>query len=161
MAKNKKQNTDSSGTVAVNRKARHDYLIESEYEAGISLLGWEVKSLRAGKAQLTDGYVVIQKAEAWLTACNISPLSTVSTHFKPEPMRARRLLLHREELNKLIGAVERKGYTLVPLKIYFTRGKAKLKLGVGKGKKQHDKRAAEKDKDWKREQSRILKAVNR
>lgn len=160
MAKAKKQ-TDSNGTVAVNRKARHDYLIESEFEAGISLLGWEVKSLRNGKAQLTDGYVVIQKGEAWLTACNISPLSTVSTHFKPESMRARRLLLHREELNKMIGAVERKGYTLVPLKIYFTRGLAKLKLGIGKGKKQHDKRAAEKDRDWKREQSRVMKAVNR
>lgn len=160
MAKAKKQ-TDSNGTVAVNRKARHDYLIESEFEAGISLLGWEVKSLRNGKAQLTDGYVVIQKGEAWLTACNISPLSTVSTHFKPESMRARRLLLHREELNKMIGAVERKGYTLVPLKIYFVRGLAKLKLGIGKGKKQHDKRASEKDRDWKREQSRVMKAVNR
>lgn len=156
-----KAKTDNSGTIAVNRKARHDYLVETEYEAGIELLGWEVKALRAKKANLTDGYVVIQKGQAWLTACNISPLITASTHIKPEPMRARRLLLHREELNKLIGAVERKGYSIVPLKIYFTRGLAKLKIGLGKGKKQHDKRATEKDRDWKREQSRIMKAVNR
>lgn len=152
---------DDNGTIAINRKARHDYFIETEYEAGMELLGWEVKALRAKKANLTDGYIAIQKGQAWLTACNISPLSTVSTHFKPEPMRARRLLLHREELNKLIGAVERKGYTVVPLKIYFTRGLAKLKIGLGKGKKQHDKRATEKDRDWKREQSRIMKSVNR
>lgn len=156
-----KAKPDNSGTIAVNRKARHDYLIETEYEAGMELLGWEVKALRAKKANLTDGYVVIQKGQAWLTACNISPLIAASTHIKPEPMRARRLLLHHEELNKLIGAVERKGYSIVPLKIYFTRGLAKLKIGLGKGKKQHDKRASEKDRDWKREQSRIMKSVNR
>lgn len=160
MAKANKK-PDNSGVIAVNKKARHDYQIETEYEAGMELLGWEVKALRAKKANLTDGYVVIQKGQAWLTACNISALPTTSTHFKPEPMRARRLLLHREELNKLIGAVERKGYTLVPMKIYFTRGLAKLKVGLGKGKKQHDKRATEKDRDWKREQSRIMKSVNR
>ena len=156
MSKNKQSNA-APALIAENRKARHDYFIEDQYEAGLALEGWEVKSLRAGRAQLNESYVVIKDAEAWLLGAHVSPLATASTHINPDPTRTRRLLLHREELNKLIGAVERKGYTLVPLDLHWSRGRAKLRIGLAKGKKQHDKRATEKERDWQREKQRIMK----
>lgn len=155
MSKDKKKRAPA--LIAENRKARHDYFIEEQYEAGLALEGWEVKSLRAGRAQLNESYVVLKDGEAWLIGAHISPLATASTHINPDPTRSRRLLLHREELSKLIGAVERKGYTLIPLDLHWTRGRAKLRIGLAKGKKQHDKRAAEKERDWQREKQRIMK----
>ena len=154
-----KEKHTGQATIANNRKARHEYFIEEQYEAGIALEGWEVKSLRAGRLQLSESYVVIKDAEAWLLGANISPLATASTHIHPDPTRTRRLLLHRAELNKLIGAVERKGYTLIPLSMYWKHGRAKLKVGLAKGKKQQDKRATEKERDWQREKQRILRRV--
>lgn len=156
--KQDKKGKAGSALIVENRKARHDYFIEEQYEAGLSLEGWEVKSLRAGRAQLAESYVVIKDAEAWLLGAHITPLPTASTHINPDPTRTRRLLLQRSELDKLIGAVERKGYTLVPLDMHWTRGRAKLRIGLAKGKKQHDKRAAEKERDWQREKQRILKS---
>jgi len=155
--KAKKQNKDSGSTIAVNKKARHDFAITETLEAGISLLGWEVKSLREKRVNITDTYVMIQKGEAWLVAANITPLPTASTHITPEPTRARKLLLHRNELDKLIGQVERKGFTLVPMKLYWKKGRAKLEIGVGKGKKLHDKRADLKERDWQRDKERLFK----
>lgn len=152
---NQKQNFET--TIAVNRRARHDYTIEDSYEAGISLQGWEVKSLRAGKIQLDQGYVVLKHAEVWLIGAQISPLNTASTHVHPDPQRTRKLLLNEREISRLIGYVERKGYTLVPLKLYWKNNKVKLEVGLAKGKKLYDKRAAEKDKDWKRSKERKLK----
>ncbi|MBI5460719.1 MAG: SsrA-binding protein SmpB [Gammaproteobacteria bacterium] len=156
MATKKTQQSDGGGTIALNKKARHDYSIEERFEAGLALEGWEVKSLRAGKTQLVDSYVIIKNGEAWLLGCLITPLLAASTHIHPEQTRTRKLLLHREELNKLIGAVERKGYTLIPLAMYWKRGRAKLEIGLAKGKKEHDKRATEKERDWQREKQRIL-----
>lgn len=144
--------------IAENRRARHDYFIEDTYEAGLELTGWEVKSLRAGRAQLTESYVHLRNGQAWLVGAHFSPLVSASTHVNAEPTRARKLLLHRNELDRLVGAVERKGYTLVPLNLHWTRGRAKLDLGLAKGKKQHDKRATEKNRDWERQKSRILKS---
>lgn len=144
--------------IAENRRARHDYFIEDTYEAGLELTGWEVKSLRAGRAQLTESYVHLRNGQAWLVGAHFSPLISASTHVNAEPARARKLLLHRNELDRLVGAVERKGYTLVPLNLHWTRGRAKLDLGLAKGKKQHDKRATEKNRDWERQKSRILKS---
>ena len=144
-------------TIALNKKARHEYSIEERFEAGLALEGWEVKSLRAGKVQLVDSYVLLKNGEAWLLGALITPLPTASTHIQPDPTRTRKLLLHREELDKLIGAVERKGYTLVPLALYWKRGRAKLEIGLAKGRKAHDKRAALKERDWQREKARILK----
>ncbi len=143
--------------IAMNRRARHDYFIESNYEAGIVLEGWEVKSLRDGKAQIAEAYVIIRGSEAWLLNAHFTPLKTVSTHITADPTRTRKLLLNRHELNKLIGATERQGYTLVPLSLYWQRGRAKLDIGLAKGKKQHDKRASIKERDWKRDKQRILK----
>ncbi len=147
----------SNRIIAENRKARHDYFIESDIEAGIALEGWEVKSLRAGRANLTESYAIVKDGEAWLLGAHIAPLTSASTHVIADPIRTRKLLLHRRELDRLIGSVERKGYTLVPLSLYWQRGRTKLKLGLAKGKKQHDKRATEKDRDWKRQKERILK----
>jgi SsrA-binding protein len=147
----------SDRIIAENRKARHDFFIESDFEAGLALEGWEVKCLRAGRANLTESYVIVKGGEAWLLGAHFSPLSSASTHVRADPVRTRKLLLHRRELDRLIGSVERKGYTLVPLSLYWQRGRAKLKLGLAKGKKQHDKRAAEKDRDWQRQKARILK----
>ena len=147
----------SDNTIAVNKKARHDYFIENDYEAGLALEGWEVKSLRAGKVQLRDSHVIIKNAEAWLLGAHISPLPTASTHIHPDATRTRKLLLHRGELSSLIGAVERKGYTIVPLSMYWIRGRAKIKIGLAKGKQKHDKRASEKQRDWDREKQRLLK----
>lgn len=143
--------------IAANRKARHDYFIEETIEAGLSLEGWEVKSLRAGKGQITETYVHVKNGEAWLIGAHITPLISASTHVNANPTRTRKLLLHRRELDRLVGAVERKGYTLVALDLHWSKGKVKLNLGLAKGKKQHDKRAAKKDQDWQRQKARILK----
>jgi SsrA-binding protein len=158
MAKDKQKKTGvTTATIAENRKARHDYFIEDDFEAGLVLEGWEVKSLRAGRVQLRESYVVIKGGEAWLLGAHITPLPTASTHIHPDPTRTRKLLLHRAELDKLIGAVERKGYALVPLNLHWSKGRAKLRVGLAKGKKQHDKRAVEKERDWQREKQRLLK----
>jgi len=143
--------------IAENRKARSDYFIEERYEAGLALQGWEVKALRAGRAQLTEGYVYLRDGEAFLIGAHISPLPTASTHVKADPVRTRKLLLHRNQLQHLIGSIERRGYTLVPLELYWKNGRAKLEVGLAKSKKQHDKRAVEKDRDWQRDKARLLR----
>ena len=153
----KKKNKSSDNTIARNRVARHDYFIEDEIEVGLVLEGWEVKSLRNGSLQLKESYVMIQNGEIWLTGAHISPLNSASTHIQPNPTRNRKLLAHRNEIDRLVGMVERKGFTLIALAAYWSRGRAKLKLGIAKGKKAHDKRASIKDRDWKRDQARILK----
>ena len=153
----KKTKKPAGNTIAVNRRARHDYFIEDRFEAGLSLEGWEVKSLREGNAQLTEAYVNLRQGEAWLVGAHFSPLRSTSTHVKANPTRDRKLLLHRHELDRLTGAVERKGYALVPLDLHWHKGRAKLSVGLGKGKKQHDKRADRKDRDWQRQKERILK----
>jgi len=147
--------------IAVNRKARFDYFIEERFEAGLSLLGWEVKSMRAGKAQIAEAYVYLKSGEAFLFGAHIAPLNSASTHVDTDPTRTRKLLLSRRQLDHLVGAVERRGYTLVPLQLYWKAGRAKLELGLAKGKKQHDKRATDKDRDWQRDKSRIMKASRR
>ena len=144
-------------SIARNKKAWHDYFIEEEFEAGLVLEGWEVKSLRAGAAQLKESYIIIRNGELFLFGAHFSPLTTVSTHFRPDPMRSRKLLLHQEEIDKLTGAVERRGYTLVPLALYWKRSRAKLQIALAKGKKQYDKRAAIRQREWDREQHRLLK----
>ncbi len=157
MAKRKKTKGAGGSTIALNKKARHDYHVEERIEAGLSLQGWEVKSLRAGKVQLTESYVLIKEGEAWLFGAHITPLPTASTHIHPDPTRTRKLLLHRQELDRLIGAVERRGYTLIPLSLYWKKGRAKLEIGLAKGKKEYDKRAAIKERDWQRDKQRLLK----
>ena len=156
-----KAKTTPSPSIARNKQAFHEYFIEERFEAGLSLQGWEVKSLRAGRVQLKESYVTLDEGEAFLFGCHISPLNSASTHVNPDPTRTRRLLLHREEINKLIGAVERNGYTLVPLALYWKRGRAKLEIGLAKGKKAFDKRATEKDRDWQRDKQRLLRERNR
>jgi SsrA-binding protein len=146
-----------SRVIAENRKARFDYFIEERIEAGLALQGWEVKSLRAGKAQITESYVYVRNGEVFLYGAHLSPLKTASTHVAADPTRTRKLLLNRKEIDHLVGAVEREGYTMVPLELYWNHGKAKLQIGVAKGKKQHDKRATEKDRDWKRDKARVLR----
>lgn len=143
--------------ISDNRRARHDFFIEDTLEAGLELQGWEVKALRAGQGQVSEAYVFIKDGEAWLSGAQIQPLATASTHIRPEATRVRRLLLHRNEIDRLVGAVDRKGYTLVPLNLHWTRGRVKLSIGLGKGKKQHDKRADKKDKDWQRQKERLMK----
>ena len=155
---NKKKGTSPGNTIALNKKARHDYFIEERFEAGIVLEGWEAKSLRAGRIQIQDSYVLIKGNEAFLFGALITPLPTASTHIHPDPQRTRKLLLHRKELNKLIGAVERKGYTVVPTAMYWKKGNAKVEIGLAKGKQTHDKRATEKERDWQRQKQRILKS---
>jgi len=147
--------------IAVNKKARHDYFIEEKFEAGLALEGWEIKSLRAGRAQVTESYVHLRDGEAWLLGAHITPLNTASTHVHADPTRTRKLLLHRHELDRLVGAVERKGFTLVPLDLHWNRGRAKIEIGLAKGKKQHDKRATRKERDWQRQKARILKSSNK
>jgi len=147
----------SQRLIAENRKARFDYFIEERYEAGLELQGWEVKSMRAGRAQLKEAYVYLRGGEAFLIGCHLSPLNSASTHVTPDPVRTRRLLLHRNELDQLIGAVERRGYTLVPLELYWKKGRAKLAVGLAKGKKMHDKRATEKERDWQRDKARLMR----
>jgi SsrA-binding protein len=157
MGKKTKNKSSNDNTIAVNRKARHDFFIEDRFEAGLVLEGWEVKSLRDGKVQINESYVHVRNGEAWLANALITALKTASTHIRPEPQRDRKLLLKRQELDKLIGAVERKGYTLVPLNMYWKKGLAKIEIALAKGKQLHDKRATEKDRDWNREKARIMK----
>ena len=144
-------------SIAENKKAFHDYFIEERYEAGLVLEGWEVKSIRAGRVQIKEAYVIIKNAEMWLIGCHISPLTTASTHIHPDPVRTRKLLLHAREIGKLIGKVERAGYALVPLNLHFAKGRVKLEIGLAKGKKQFDKRESEKERDWVREKARIIR----
>ncbi|MCA1805368.1 MAG: SsrA-binding protein SmpB [Xanthomonadaceae bacterium] len=157
MAKAPNKSKSPSSTIALNKKARHDFHIEERFEAGLVLEGWEVKSLRAGKVQLVDSYVIVKNGEAFLFGCLITPLLTASTHIQPDATRTRKLLLHRDQLDKLIGAVERKGYALIPTAMYWSHGRAKLEIGLAKGKKEFDKRATLKDRDWQRQKQRILK----
>jgi SsrA-binding protein len=152
---NQKQKSDQ--TIAVNRKAHHDYSIEERFEAGIALQGWEVKSLRAGKVQLDQAYVILKGNECWLLGALITPLQTASTHVTADPTRTRKLLLTRKELGKLIGSVERKGYTLIPLNLYWKNNHIKLSIALAKGKKLHDKRATDKERDWQRQKQRMAK----
>jgi SsrA-binding protein len=144
-----------------NKKAFHDYFIEERYEAGMVLEGWEVKAIRAGRAQLKEAYVIVRRGEVFLFGSHISPLSTASTHVTPDPVRTRKLLLNAEEIKKLIGKVERAGYTLVPINLHYTKGRIKCEVGLAKGKKQHDKRDTEKQRDWQREQQTIMKQHRR
>jgi SsrA-binding protein len=155
MTKSKKSTQDQ--TIAQNRRAGYDYFIESRYEAGLMLQGWEVKSLRAGKAQLTDSYVIFKDGEAFVIGVHITPLKTVSTHFIPDATRTRKLLLHRSEIDKMSGLVDRQGYTIVALFLYWKGQHAKCQLGLARGKQQHDKRAATKDRDWQREKANLFK----
>jgi SsrA-binding protein len=148
---------EQSRTIAVNRRARHDYHIEDRYEAGLVLKGWEVKSLRAGRAQITEAYVTLKNGEAFLIGAHFTPLKQTSTHEIADAVRTRKLLLQGRELSSLIGKVERAGYTLVPLDLHWTHGRAKLEVGLAKGKKQHDKRADIKERDWQRQKERILR----
>ncbi len=144
-------------SIVQNKKAFHDYFIEERFEAGLALEGWEAKAIRAGRAQLKEAYVVVKGAELFLIGAHISPLASTSTHVRADPVRTRKLLFHAAEIAKLIGKVERAGYTLVPLDLHYTRGRIKLSVGLAKGKKQHDKRATMKERDWQREQQRLLR----
>ncbi len=146
-------------SIADNKKAFHDYFIEEKFEAGIVLEGWEVKAIRAGRIQLKEAYVVIKNGAVYLIGCHISPLLAASTHILPDPTRSRKLLLHADEINKLIGKTERAGFTLVPLNMHYAKGRIKLDIGLAKGKKQHDKRATEKDREWEREKQRLTRAA--
>ncbi len=147
--------------IVQNKKAQHDYFIEDRYEAGLVLEGWEVKAIRAGRAQLNEAYVVIRRGELFLLNGHISPLPTASTHINPDPTRTRKLLLNADEIRKLIGKVERAGYALVPLDLHYSKGRIKLEVGLAKGKRQFEKRADQQDKEWKREQGRLLKKRSR
>ena len=156
MSKNDKKGEEPR-QIAVNRRARFDYFIEQTFEAGVVLEGWEVKAMRAGKANVAEAYVIIKNEEAWLLGAHIIPLGQASTHVRPDAIRTRKLLLQTRQIAELIGKVERAGYTIVPLDLHWTRGLAKVQIGLAKGKKQHDKRADNKEKDWKREQGRIMR----
>ena len=144
-------------TIVQNKKATHDYFIEERFEAGLALEGWEVKAIRAGRVQLKEGYVVIRDAELYLIGAHITPLPEASTHVKPDPLRSRKLLMHAGEIAKLIGKVERAGYTLVPLDLHYSKGRVKATIGLAKGKRQYDKRATEREREWQRERQRIMK----
>jgi len=144
-------------SIAANKKALHDYFIEDRIEAGIVLEGWEVKAIRGGRASIKEAYVLIRGGEIFLFGMHITPLLAASTHVRPDPVRTRKLLLHSRQINKLIGQVERAGYTLVPLDLHFQRGRIKVEIGLAKGKKQYDKREAEKERDWVREKARLLR----
>jgi SsrA-binding protein len=148
---------ESERLIAENRRARFEYFIEDRYEAGLALQGWEVKAMRAGRAQITEGYVFLRDGEAFLIGAHVTPLKTTSTHIVADPARTRKLLLNASELSRLIGAVERRGYTIVPLDLHWKDGRVKLEIGLAKGKKQHDKRATEKDRDWERDKARLLR----
>ncbi len=159
MAKKKDEQKDS--TIALNRRARHEYHIDDRYEAGIALEGWEVKSLREGKGQIGDAYAIVKDGELYLFGAQITPLLSASTHVVPEARRTRKLLLHREEIDRLLGQIERKGYTLVPMAMYWKKNRVKLELGLARGKQEHDKRDTEKDRDWQRDKQRVMRAKNR
>ena len=151
------ESDDTPARIAVNRRARHDYFIEERLEAGVALQGWEVKSLRAGRLQLREAYVLLKNDEAWLFGAHVSPLPTASTHVAPDPTRSRKLLLHRRQIDSLVGAVQRRGRTLVPLSMYWKNGRAKLEIGLARGKQAHDKRADTRERDWQREKARLMK----
>jgi len=144
-------------SIVQNRKAFHDYFVEERYEAGLSLEGWEVKAIRAGRVQLADAYVVVRNAALWLLGAHISPLPTVSTHFTPDPTRTRKLLMHAEEIKRLIGKVEQRGYTLIPLDMHYRKGRIKLEIALARGKLKHDKRASEREREWQRDKQRLLR----
>lgn len=144
-------------SIIENKKAFFDYTIEERYEAGLALEGWEVKAIRAGQVQIKEAYVIVKNGALWLFGCHITPLLSASTHVHPDPTRTRKLLLHADEISKLIGKVEQKGYSLLPLNLHYSKGRVKLEVGLGKGKKQYDKRATEKERDWKREQEQLMK----
>jgi len=145
-------------SIAQNRKAFHNYFVEERFEAGLALEGWEVKAIRAGRVQLGDAYVLVRKGELWLVGAHIAPLPTVSTHFVPDPVRTRKLLMHAEEIQRLIGKVEQRGYTLIPLNMHYAKGRIKLEIALGRGKLKHDKRAAERDREWERDKQRLLRS---
>jgi SsrA-binding protein len=149
---------EPGGRIAENRRARHDYFIEERFEAGVALHGWEVKSLRAGRLQLAEAYVLLKDGEAWLFGAHVSPLVATSTQTRADPTRSRKLLLHRRQIDSLVGAVERKGRTIVPLAMYWKAGRAKLEIGLARGKKEHDKRADTRERDWQRERARVMKS---
>ena len=159
MAKSSKKT--SPGSIAQNRRARHDYFIEDRFEAGLMLMGWEVKSIRDGKVQLAESYVQLHRGEAFLASCTITPLLSASTHVIAEPQRIRKLLLHAKELARLFNASQQKGYTIVPLAMYWKGNKVKCEIALGKGKKQHDKRATTREKDWQRDKQRLFKVSSR
>ena len=161
MAKQKTKDKTGSATIALNKRARHEYHIDEHYEAGISLQGWEVKSLRAGRINLGDAYAIVKGGEIFLFGASIVPLISASTHVVADDRRTRKLLLHRAEIDKLIGAVERKGYTLIPTALYWKNGKVKVEIALARGKQEHDKRATQKDRDWDREKQRTMRAHNR
>jgi len=154
----KKKSKIPENTIALNKKARFEYYIEDKFEAGLVLQGWEVKSLRAGKIQINDSYILLKEREAFLFGALITPLPTASTHIRPDPQRTRKLLLNRAELNRLYNAVERQGYTVIPLTMYWKNSRAKLAIGVAKGKKTHDKRQTERDRDWQLQKQRLMKS---
>src|SRR5512139_3667430 len=145
-------------SIVENKKAFHDYFIEERFEAGLVLEGWEAKAIRAGRAQLKEAYVVVKGGEIFLIGAHISPLTSASTHVSPDPVRTRKLLLHTEEIQRLIGKVERAGYALVPLNLHYTKGRIKLEVGLARGKKQHDKRDTEKKREWEREKARLMRS---
>ena len=155
LAGNPAGNTDMS--IISNKKAFHDYFVEEQFEAGIVLEGWEIKAIRAGRANIKESYVIVRDGEVFIFGMHITPLAQASTHVKPDPVRTRKLLLHAAQINKLIGKVERAGYTLMPLDLHFQRGRVKVEIGLAKGKKQHDKRDAEKERDWNREKARLMR----
>ena len=143
--------------IAENRKAFHDYFVEERYEAGLVLEGWEVKAIRAGRAQISDAYVIVDKGALWLIGAHISPLLAASTHVKADPTRTRKLLMNADEIRRLVGKVEQRGYTLIPLDLHFSKGRIKLQIALAKGKLKHDKRASEREKEWQREKTRLLR----
>jgi SsrA-binding protein len=143
--------------IAENRKAFHDYFVEERYEAGLVLEGWEVKAIRAGRAQISDAYVIVDKGALWLLGAHISPLLAASTHVKADPVRTRKLLMNADEIRRLAGKVEQRGYTLVPLDLHYSKGRIKLQIALAKGKLKHDKRASEREKEWQREKTRLLR----
>ena len=147
-------------SITVNKKIFHDYFVEEKHEAGLALEGWEVKAIRAARVQIKEAYVVIKNGEIWLIGMHITPLISASTHISPDPTRTRKLLLKRREIDKLVGLVERDGYALLPIDLHYTKGRVKLEVGLAKGKKQYDKRDDAKEKDWKREQDRLMKTRN-
>jgi SsrA-binding protein len=161
MAKAKTREGKAGGTIALNKRARHEYHIDEHYEAGIALQGWEVKSLRAGRANLGDAYAIVKTGEIYLFGASIVPLIAASTHVVAEDRRTRKLLLHRAEIDKLVGAIERKGYTLIPLSLYWKDNRVKVDLGLARGKQEHDKRDTERERDWNREKQRVMRAKNR
>ena len=156
MAKDKKA-AQGASTVALNKKAKHDFAFEDRYEAGIVLQGWEIKAIRAGRANIKESYVIVRDGEVFIFGMHITPLSQASTHINPDPTRTRKLLLHAAQISKLIGKVERAGFTLMPLDLHYQRGRVKVQIGLAKGKKLHDKREAEKDRDWDREKARLMR----